>query len=166
MCIRDRGVVGWMADLLLPKQWPVWIGILLMMALGLGAGFAFLPQLFFGIAGQPPQSWTAPLLGLLSGASMAWSQLECRRGLPAGLEPYKLGIGLALYIFTYFSYRATGLYTAQDKSDLVQPIFLYGVMWLILSLLIINFQFVTRMAATKNQPDVPKPCLLYTSRCV
>ena len=38
-----------------------------------------------------------------------------------------------------------------------QPIFLYGVVWLILSLLIINFQFVTRMAATKNQPDVPKP---------
>lgn len=151
------GLVGWLADLLLPRQWPVWIGILLMMALGLGAGFAFLPQVFFGIVGQEPQGWTAPLLGLLSGAAMAWSQLECRRGLPAGLEPYKLGIGLALYILTYFSYRATGFYTAQDKSDLVQPIFLYGVMWLILSLLIINFQFVTRMAATKNQPDVPKP---------
>ncbi len=151
------GVVGWLADWLLPKNWPVWITILGLIALGIGAGYGFIPQLFCGIAGRTAQSWMAPFLGLLSGVTMVWSQLECRRGLAAGLEPYKLGIGLALYIFTYFSYRATGLYTAADKSDLVQPIFLYGAIWLLLSLVIINFQFVTKMAATKNQPDVPKP---------
>ena len=158
--------VGWLADLLLPKDWPVWVGILLLMALGVGAGYGFLPQLFGGIVGQAPQSWMAPFLGILAGAAMVWSQLECRRGLAAGLEPYKLGIGLALYIFTYFSYRSTGLYTAQDKSDLAQPIFLYGAIWLVLSLLIINFQFVTKMAATKNQPDVPKPVRTFNTTLI
>ena len=106
------------------------------------------------------QPWMAPVFGAISGIIMIWSQLECRRGLETGLPIFKLGIGLALYIFTYFSYRATGLYIAEDKSDLFQPIYLYGAIWLVLAIVVINYQFIIRMAASKNQPRPSRGVLL------
>jgi len=165
-------LIGWLINELLPHRLPVLLGMIILLGLGMLLGYTVLPDWFCSVtygsnygadalqnwtSGPEPVvgvilPWMAPVFGAISGVIMIWSQLECRRGLETGLPIFKLGIGLALYIFTYFSYRATGLYIAEDKSDLFQPIYLYGAIWLILALVIINYQFIIRMAASKNQP--------------
>jgi len=154
-------LVGWLTNMLIPRGVNPWTVSAVLMLLGFACGMTFLPQLWCTISGFDGRDWLGLVLGIASGGVMVWTQQECHTGLADGMPNYELGIGMVLYIFTYFSYRVDGRYTNAAGEDIYQPIYLFGVIWLMLAMVVMNYQHINRMAATKNHPRPPKNVLAF-----
>ena len=153
-------MVGWLMNLLVPSRLPLWIPSVLLAVIGMICGLSFLPTIWCSLTDFAPRDWLGIVMGLSAGAVMIWTQQECYQGLAHGMPNYELGIGMVLYIFTYFAYRADGSYITELREDLYQPIYLFGAIWMVLAIIVMNYQHINRMAATKNHPRAPRNVLI------
>ena len=154
-------LIGWVVNILLSQRIPQMAVFVILFLIGTACGISFLPGIWCNICSTVQRDWFGPVMGAAAGGIMIWSYMECHHGLQHGMPNYELGIGMVLYIFTYFAYRADGRYINEYGEDLYQPIYIFGAVWTMLAVIVMNYQHINRMAATRHHPKAPRNVLVW-----